>query len=153
MIAASLELAVRALFYRTGDLVRLKPLPGLGWQIRSLAYLYFPSVDDEALEACRNLESRGRVFTVITPPGREFLFRQALRATLDERSPTVFSLDGFISWRIMFAAIDLKLTHDATLRELLARYNRRVVANGNCTSILVKVPRAVQTGSQSKSLR
>jgi hypothetical protein len=140
LIKASLELMLAARGRKTDPALRVESEGDFIWRVGRLLYAWFPAVDDDALEACIRLATETLSLLVVVPPKHDFLLKRALDGVLGGRSPTVFSLDSFISWRTTFASAHACWSHERTLLDLFARCNQHVVDAGLSRSIVVEIP-------------
>jgi hypothetical protein len=141
LIKASLELMVEALGRKKSLRRRVESTGDFVWRVGSLLYAWFPTVDDDVLDACVRSANETLSLLVIVPPKHDVLLKRALDGVLGGRSPTVFSFDLFVSWRTTFASADAGWSHEKTLVNLLKRHNQQVIDGGYSSSIVVEIPR------------
>lgn len=140
LIGAALELAIAGLFQN-------RPPPDLTerhdeftWQIRDCVYVYFPEIDNRALAKAVELESCAACLTIIVPPRHDEVFQRACESILGDRTPVIWSLDGFVSFRTIFSSVDLRWSNERVVVDLLRRSNRRAAESHSDESILVDIP-------------
>jgi hypothetical protein len=78
--------------------------------------------------------------TVIMPRRYGKLKRRLLGGALGQRTPVMWSLDEFISYRTLFPTIDQAWPRDRVVLELLKAYNRRVSTHDCLAALLVEIP-------------
>jgi len=139
LISASLELMLTALRTRRDLACSVETLAKCSWRIRDFRFVYFPAVDDDALNWCTRSESKMPECTVIVPSNHESVLRHALIDVLQGRSPMVFSIDSFISLRIFFSSGDAGWSHKQTMLKLLSDCNQHI-AEANLDDLRVKIP-------------
>jgi len=141
LIRAALDLAVATFFGRNGRIVTVtEPSPGL-WCLLGLRYLFLPVVDNDALDKCEEVLRKHVQGVVIVPPNYDFLLREALEHRRPRTAPQVQGLDGFISWRTMFAELDGRWRTERVMRFLFNRYNVHAAEAGTNGSMMIHVPR------------
>jgi hypothetical protein len=139
MIAASLDLLIATWPRKKEPPLRVDSVSESIWRVSGLYYMYLPLNNDGALKRCMRL-ARSFVTTVIVPRRYEAFKQQMLEAVLGRRTPCVFSISSFISWRTFHASIDKHWTNERVVRELLMRYNQRVAEAKLAESLLVEIP-------------
>lgn len=139
LIGASLDLLVNTWPRRDQPPLRLETVAESIWRISGMYYVYLRTNDDKTLSACIKL-SRSETTTIVLPRRYERLKRRLLTAALGGRTPGIWSLDTFISYRTLFASADQAWSHGRVVRELLNAYNRRVHAVGCSDALLVQIP-------------
>jgi len=122
--------------------------------------VYYPDVDDAALEKTVEYSSVSSQVIIIVPTGYSEILSNACeqkllnlaeattprkrgrgRRILKERHmPLITPLDSHISFRTTFTAADLGWTHNHVVLELFRRYNRRAIAASCDEAILVDIP-------------
>lgn len=139
IVGASLDLLVNTWPKRNQPPLRLETVTESVWRISGLYYVYLWMNDDKTLATCMKL-SRSETTTVILPRCYERLKRRLLTAALRGRTPGIWPLDSFISYRTLFATADQTWPHGRATFELLKAYNRRVNAAGGSDAIVVQIP-------------
>lgn len=139
LTAASLDLLVSTWPRKVQPPLRVEPVSKSIWRISGLYYIYLRANDDNTLAACIRL-ARAETVTVVMPRRHEKLKRRLLTATLRGRTPGIWSLDSFISYRTLFATADQAWPQKQAILELLKAYNRRVKADGRGDVLLVQMP-------------
>jgi len=139
LTGASLDLLVSTWPRRGQPPLILEKVQRSVWRISCVHYIYLLVNDDPTINTCINL-ARSGVVTAILPRRYERLKRQLLTRTLRQRLPSIWSFDAFISWRTISAAIDQQWPPGRAVFELLIAYNRRIIAGGGSSAMLVQVP-------------
>jgi hypothetical protein len=135
---------------RTGEF-HLEEVEPLTWRAGKLVYRYFPTIDDDTLRQCSILGKKIYEQFLIVPPNCQQILTQALEVTLRAEVPSVFSIDSFIRWRIMFASVDLGKTSAETAQTMVLGYNRHVSEKCSGTSLRIEVASAEKQTSISDS--
>jgi hypothetical protein len=130
--------------------IGVRVLPGLAWRLENVRFQYFPSATDDSLYAVSEAAKRHAQFVVIVPPQCDVLFRNALYGLHDGLVPAIFSLDGLLTWRMLWAPADLSITHDEARYQLIASYNRRARRGG---ASLISPVKLRETRSKLVSVR
>jgi hypothetical protein len=139
MVSASLDLLVNTWPRKNQPPLRLETVAQSIWRISGLYYIYLRMNDDKTLAVCMKL-SRSETTTVILPRRYERLKRRLLTAALGGRTPGIWSLDSFISYRTLFATADQAWPHRRATFELLKAYNHRVNTDSRDGTLLVPIP-------------
>lgn len=139
LIGAGLDLLASTWPRRDQPPLTLEMVSKSTWRISSLHYIYLPANDDTVMNACIELARSSKV-TAIMPRRHEKLKRQLLSAVLGGRTPNIWSIDGFISWRTTSATIDREWPPGPAVLELLNAYNRRIAAAGGSSAMQVQIP-------------
>lgn len=139
LIGASLDLLVSTWPRKEQPPLTVETISKAIWKIEHIYYVYLRTNDDRTLSTCIRL-SRSETVTVIAPRRYERLKRQLLTALLHGRTPCIWALDAFISYRTLFASADQAWSHRRVLLELLSAYNRRVNSAGCSDALLVRTP-------------
>lgn len=139
LIGASLDLLVNTWPRRDQPPLRLETIAESIWRISGMYYVYLRTNDDKTLSACIKL-SRSETTTVVLPRRYERLKRRLLTAALGGRTPGIWTIDEFISYRTLFATADQAWPRGRDVLELLNAYNRRVNAVDGSNAIVVQIP-------------
>jgi len=110
------------------------------WRIRDGTFAYLPAVDDDAIVYCDQLAMHSRILIVIVPPNHQGVVTRACRSMLGDRTPIIWSLDGFITYRMVLTPPVLNLPPNRVLRELLIQCNHRPTETHCDESILIDIP-------------
>jgi hypothetical protein len=110
------------------------------WQIRDATFAYLRTVDDDALTYCDELAAHSRMLVVMVPPNHQAIFTRACQSMLGRRTPIIWPIDGFISYRMVLTPPTLGVPKNRVLRELLVRCNRRTTEAHCDESILIDIP-------------
>lgn len=135
ILDAAFDIADAAALARTKRLRRIKRLPNLRWQLGEGLYAFFPRPNDHALNACANRRKKPRIFTVIVPDEYQAVFGRALKSVCKGREPTLFGVEGFVSWRTGFGAMDLTANWVHVNRFLLRRYHHRATRHRSASRL------------------
>ena len=159
IIGASLELLIEGIC-KHPPAPLLKELPGeFRWDLYNTTYVYFPDVDDIALDKAVEYSSVLSQVNIIVPTGYSEILKNACRQmllSLDEtmnlrqrkgrrriprkhHMPLITPLDFHITFRTSFTAADLGWTNNRAVLELFRRHNRRVIDAACDESILVDI--------------
>lgn len=160
IIGASLELLIEGIC-KHPPAPLLKELPcDFRWDIHDTTYVYFPDVDDAALDKAVEYSSIVPQVSIIVPTGYSEILENACRNMLlslaetmsphqrrrgrriprERHMPLIRPLDTHISFRTSFTAADLGWTNNHAVLELFRRHNRRVIDAACDESILVDIP-------------
>jgi hypothetical protein len=130
------------------------------WNIRDTTYVYFPDVNDAALDKSVEYSSVSSQVVIIVPTGYGVILENACRQMLlsleetmisrrrkgrrrvpkERHVPLITPFDAHISFRTSFTAADLGWTKSHAVLELLRRSNRRARDAGCDEAILVAIP-------------
>ena len=122
LIWAALKLCANT--FPTARCLRVRRRRSLWWSIRGVHYRYVPRVDNRVIIEFEEWTVRNIALTLITPPEQDLILAGALQSCNKNRVPSVFPLDAFISFRVLFATLDTGCTEAEILYDLLGRYNR-----------------------------
>ncbi len=142
LVGASLDLVISTWPRRGQPPLVLETVSRTIWRISSLYYIYLRVNDDRTLNRCIRL-ARSETVTVIMPRRYGKLKRRLLTGALGQRTPVMWSLDEFISYRTLFPTIDQGWPRNRAILELLKAYNRRVNAVGCSDALLVQSPEEI----------
>jgi hypothetical protein len=106
----------------------VKALSESTWRIRDATFAYLPTVDDDKLLYCDKLAMHSPMLIVIVPPNHQGVFTRACKSMLGDCTPIIWSLDGFISYRMALTPPMLNLPPNRILRELLTRISHNPAA-------------------------
>jgi hypothetical protein len=110
------------------------------WQIGDATFVYLPAADDNAIIYCDELAMQSRSLIVMVPPNYQIVFTRACQSKMGDRTPNIWSLDGFISYRMVLTPPHLDLPPNRVLCELLMQCNRRTTEAHCDESILIDIP-------------
>ena len=139
LIAASLDLLVRTWPRGVQLPLMMESVSQFIWRISDIHYIYLRANDDNTLAACIRLSQAG-IVTVIVLRHHERLKRQLLTAVLRGRTPCIWPIDSFISYRTLFATTDQAWPRKRALLELLKAYNQRLSTHRGDDALLVQIP-------------
>jgi hypothetical protein len=137
ILQASFPLLDARLLRRNHRLTRIRALANMRWRFGDGAYAYFPDPDDLALKTCLNRLTALPIWTVIVPSSFEFVFRAALEAASSRWKPSLFTLDGYVDWRTMWAGVDLGTSHERVNQFLIRRFHRSLVRRDDLSSLRI----------------
>jgi hypothetical protein len=110
------------------------------WQIGDATFAYLPAANDDAIICCDELAMHSLMLIVMVPPNHQGVFVRACQSMLGDRTPIIWSLDGFISYRTVLTPPVLNLPPNRVLRELLMQCNRCTTEAYCDGSILIDIP-------------
>ena len=148
MIRAALDLFVFTIHLNKGlgrhPVREVTECPPFRWRVghrdrSQLTYVFLPEINDQVLWKWQHKRTVETIWLIV-PSTAEFLFQHALRDILKDRTPTIYSLDGFMSWRVSFASLDADWSHQKTLHWMFRRYNKIIQDLRLDCSLLVKLP-------------
>ena len=141
LFIAALEIHSSACLRKTGRRLPVQARRGMFWQINDYTFMLCPTINDDALYSCQLLVDRMPWYTIIVPPDTSCVFNRALRELMAARSPTVFSIDLYITWRMTFDSYDLGVDSRETFMDLLGRYNKHISTLRDSSNLTVRLPR------------
>jgi hypothetical protein len=125
------------LLRRNQHLSRIRPLPTMRWKFGGGAYAFFQEPDARALKACVNRRVARPIWAVIVPSSFEFVFRTALEAARSRWKPSLFTLEGYVDWRTMWAGVDLGIPRERVNQFLIRRFHRSLVRRDDLSSLRI----------------
>jgi hypothetical protein len=140
LAGATVELTAMHCFGRERFESEVGTLSESTWRIRDATFAYLPTVDDDAMIYCEELTMCSPMLIVLVPPNHQGVFTRACQSVLGRRTPIIWSLDGFISYRMVLTPPLLNMPPNRVLRELLTRCNRRTTEAHCDGSILIDIP-------------
>jgi hypothetical protein len=140
LAGATVTLTAMHCFGRERFKSEVRSLSESTWQIRDATFAYLPVVDDDAMIFCDELAIRSPMLIVMVPPKQQGIFTRACQSVLGNRTPIIWSLDGFISYRMVLTPPLLDLPPNEVLRELLLLCNHRTTEALCDESILIDIP-------------
>lgn len=124
LILASLRLWMATT--RSKETTSVKHIDTCCWGVGRLRYRFLPEMDDATFLAfLRRRRYVDRDF-VIVPVEADLLFRLAAKAELGRRTPQIFSVDSFVTWRTMWAGLDAQRPRQEISAQLFSLYNECV---------------------------
>jgi len=128
LLCAALELC--AATYTTTRRLAVRRRADNWWSIRGVHYRYVPLIDNDLVTELESRIQATTALTLIAPPNLDDPLRRILESMDRRRMPCIFSLDGFLAYRIFHARLDSIWTTHELLRWLLHAYNKCAHENG-----------------------
>lgn len=100
------------------------------WSIEDVLYRYVPLIDNDLLPEIEMRIHATTALTLIAPPNLDGALRRILETMDRRRMPTIFSLDGFLAYRLFLARLDCGSSRHEILCWMLHVYNQCAYESG-----------------------
>jgi len=108
-----------------------------GLRINDGLFHVLPQIDDNVLKTVAKLARMRLVTTVLAPP---WSYLAARRLLDDGKHLDVLAIDQYVSLRICFTTMDIKLSRADALFRLLSWYNKIARSSGTPAAMLIRIP-------------
>jgi len=122
----------------------VRRLREFAWCIGDYTYLYFHTIDDQAVTKSIDL---GAKFcgAIIVPPAHEEILWRVCSQVSSGQTPSIVALNQLVVFRILFANRDFSWSRDQALLTLLCRYNQHAAASMRDIAMQVDIPSTLIT--------
>jgi len=100
------------------DVEQISPLDDYAWTVERVAYVFVPTLDDQAIEDCITLANSHTYIVYIAAPGQSQTLQSGLIVALKRRYPSVISFGEFISAHFTMAV------HESADRSYMNHFGR-----------------------------
>jgi hypothetical protein len=109
------------------------------WRFETVSYIYLSKPDDRVFRICATARKREKELVLLIPPRYEHLVREALKPHRRRDYFSLFTVDGYLAWRTMFAGTDAHWPRRKVILWWLSRYNRFVRSHSLPKTLLVQL--------------
>jgi hypothetical protein len=110
------------------------------WQINDTIFAYQPLLTDDTIKICSELMKQKHALVLLVPPGQPGVWRTVCESIFRHRTPTIWSLDTFLCYRMTITPFVLGRPRDYVLYELVMMYNRHMATTRYSRSLQIEAP-------------
>lgn len=144
LMSAALDQFAAACLKKSGSVIKIRHRGKSKWQINDCTYKFFPVIDDDAIYECHEIGKLLIHYTLFVPPGFDSVLRNAMHS-LGVPYATVFSINDYVTWRLMWDSHDFGQSTNETMVDLLGRYNDWIDRTSSDRKLLINVPELIVT--------